>query len=157
MAKLRAPFTIVAIGIAAVLCGGDASAPALSPEQFIAARKASFDMSAITMAEMKNAVTNGLDIRKQDYPAKVLGRWARVLPTLFPKGTGPGETSVETHAQPSVWNDRAGFEKAAAAYASAADKLAAFASASDTAGFSTQLAVVSKTCDSCHDTYKVKY
>ena len=79
------------------------------------------------------------------------------LPSLFPAGTGPGATAMQTHALPAIWTDRAGFEKAAANYASAADKLSEFARADDAAGFAQQLGVVSKACDACHSDYKLKY
>jgi cytochrome c556 len=129
----------------------------LSPEQIIAARQASFDMSVMAMAEMKMAVKDGLDVKKQFYPAKTVARWARVLPTMFPAGTGQGATSVETHALADVWTDRAGFEKAARDYEAAANKLGELAQSGDSAAFAAQLAEVSKACDSCHDRFKLKY
>jgi cytochrome c556 len=137
--------------------GAAPAPPTLTPEQIIAARQASLDMSAMTMAEMKTAVTDGLDVKKQFYPAKTLARWANALPTMFPAGTGQGTTSAETHALATIWTDRAGFEKAAAAYVAAADKLGEFAKDGDSAGFASQLTVVSKACDSCHGDFKQKY
>jgi cytochrome c556 len=159
MVLSRAAF-IVSVGGIFTIAGLAAAAPAiqqgLTPEQTIAARQASLDMSVMTMAEMKSAVASGSDVKKQFYPAKTLARWARVLPTMFPQGTEQGATPTETHALPNVWTDRAGFEKAAANYAAAADKLEEFAKDGDATGFSSQLAVVSKACDACHDNYKVK-
>ena len=152
---------LLSIGLGALVASNAGSAPpqqsTLTAEQVIAARQASLDMSVMTMSEMQLAVKDGLDVKKQFYPAKTLGRWARVLPTMFPPGTGQGATALETHALPTVWTDRAGFEKAAAAYASAADKLEELARSGDSAAFAAQLGVVSKACDSCHDSYKVKY
>jgi cytochrome c556 len=144
-------FTIGGMSVA-----GSVPPAVLTPEQIIAARQATLDMSVMTMAEMKGAVASGTDIKKQFYPAKTLARWARVLPTLFPQGTEQGATPAETHALPNVWTDRAGFEKAAANYAAAADKLEDLAKNGDSEGFSNQLAVVAKACDACHDNYKVK-
>jgi cytochrome c556 len=133
-----------------------ASAQSLSPEQIIAARQASYDMSVATINEMKLAVAAGQDVKKQFYPARALERWSKVLPTMFPAGTEPGATSAETHALPVVWTDRAGFEKAAADYQAATSKLSNLAQAGDSAGFSTQLSDLSKACDACHDKYKAK-
>src|SRR5215469_3432247 len=138
MALSRARFILLAGGVLAVSgLATAASAPpqAVTPEQIIAARQASFDMSVMTMAEMKTAAASGSDVKKQFYPAKTISRWAHVLPTLFPQGTEEGATPAETHALPSVWNDRAGFEKAAANYAAAADKLEEFAKDGDSTGF----------------------
>jgi cytochrome c556 len=150
---------LVAAAIALFIESDAAPAPSrvLTPEQIIAARQASLDLSVMDMAEMKTAVTDGLDVKKQFYPARTLARWARALPSMFPEGTGQGATSVETHALANVWTDRAGFEKAAATYAAAADKLGQLAQAGDSAGFATQLAAVAKTCDGCHDNFKQKY
>ncbi len=159
MALSRAAFAALVGGaftIAGMSGAGSAPVQSLTPEQVIAARQASLDMSVMTMAEMKSAVAAGTDVKKQFYPAKTLARWARVLPTLFPEGTGQGTTPLETHALPAVWSDRAGFEKAAASYAAAADKLQDFAKNDDSAGFASQLAAVAKTCDACHDNYKAK-
>jgi cytochrome c556 len=151
---------VVLVGGAFTMAGtsgaGSAPAQSVTPEQVIAARQASLDMSVMTMAEMKSAVAAGTDVKKQFYPAKTLARWARVLPTLFPEGTELGATPLETHALPVVWSDRTGFEKAAANYAAAADKLQDFAKNDDSAAFASQLAVVAKTCDACHDNFKAK-
>lgn len=145
---------IVVAGLASAEPAPGGSPPSLTPEQIIMARKAALDMSVMTMAEMKSAVKNGASVKKQFYPASVLGRWARVLPTLFPRGTGEGATAIATNAKGEVWTDQAGFAKAAADYAQAADALAARASADDAPGFSEQLGVVAKACDACHDKYK---
>jgi cytochrome c556 len=153
---------LVSVAACALIAAGvavaqTASAPITLPaDQFVQARQASLDMSAATMAEMRLAVKDGLPVKKQAYPATALGRWARVLPTLFPTGTGPGAVSVPTHARPEIWTDRANFEKAAANYAAAADKLRDLAQADDAAGFAAQVEMLDKTCDACHDKYKSK-
>ena len=155
--SLRVGILSAGLATAAASGGSAAQQPTLTPEQVIAARQASLDLSTITMAEMKQAMNNGLDVKKQFYPAKTLARWAKALPAMFPPGTGQGATALETQTLPTVWTDRAGFEKAAEAYASAADKLSELARAGDSAGFAAQLTAVSKTCDACHDNYKVRY
>lgn len=158
MFRSRYSFAVVAAFALAGLAGEGTAAPAQAPtpEQIIAARQAGYDMSVGVINEMKLAVAAGQDVKKQFYVARGLERWTKVLPTLFPAGTEPGATSVETHALPVVWTDRAGFEKAAADYQSAADKLATLAQAGDTAGFTAQLNDLSKACDACHDKYKAK-
>src|SRR5215471_10433472 len=97
------------LAIAAILVAAPAEpAPAPTPEQIIAARQASFDLSVMAMAEMKLAVKDGLGVKKQFYAASTIARWAKVLPTMFPAGTGQGSTSVESSALSDVWTDRAG-------------------------------------------------
>ena len=73
---------------------------------------------------------------------------------MFPAGTGKGETSVNSQALPTIWRDRAGFDRAAANYADATTRLVALAAANDTAGFTRQLEEVNTACGSCHARYK---
>src|SRR5690348_6385478 len=102
-----------------------AAAPAqLSPEQFIAARQASLDMSSISLQHLRDAAKDTTDATSLAYFARGLARWAKVLPTLFPAGTGEGATKAFTQARAEVWSDRATFEAAAARYAAATDKAA---------------------------------
>jgi cytochrome c556 len=154
----RLTLSLSALAAVALLSmGAGPAAPAgLTPAQIIAARQASYDMSVATINEMKLAVAAGQDVKKQFYPAKALVRWSTVLPTMFPVGTEPGSTSVETHALPVVWTDRAGFEKAAEGYQAATTKLSEAAQSGDGAAFTTQLNDLGKACDACHDKYKAK-
>jgi cytochrome c556 len=123
----------------------------------IAARQASLAMSAVTFSAMKHATDGGAEAKTQGFAANALARWAKVLPTMFPAGTGQDNAmSAKTRALPSVWSDKAGFDKAAADYADATAKLLDLAKANDTAGFKTQLTVVDATCDACHATYREK-
>jgi cytochrome c556 len=131
-----------------------AAPPELRPEQYVAARQASLDMSTFVRGSMQSAMQSGLEARSQGYAAQSLARWAKVLPTLFPAGTGEGQTAAKTQARPAVWADRAGFEAAAARYAEATEQLLARAQANDTEGFKAQLAAVGKACDACHAVYK---
>ena len=73
---------------------------------------------------------------------------------MFPPRTGKGETSSNTQAHPTIRRDRAGFDRAVANYAAAAERLAALAAANDTAGFTRQLKEVNQACNSCHARYK---
>jgi cytochrome c556 len=120
----------------------------------IAARQASLDMSSITLRSMGDAIKAGREAKSQGYPAAVLAKWAKTLPRMFPAGTGKGETSAQTQARPAIWRDRPGFDRAAANYADATARLAALATANDTAAFTKQLDEVSQACAFCHATYK---
>jgi cytochrome c556 len=120
----------------------------------IAARQASLDMSSITFRSMVDAMKAGREPKSQGYPANVLAKWAKILPRMFPSGTGKGETSANTQALPSIWRDRAGFDRAAANYADATARLAALAIANDIAGFKEQLDEVNQACSFCHSSYK---
>ena len=138
------------------------AAAGLSPQEkagvsgvdVIAARQESMDMSSITLNSMGEAMKAGRDAKTQAYPAAALAKWAKVLPTMFLPGTGNGETSEDSQALSAIWQDRAGFDRAAADYADATAKLAALAAANDTAGFTKQLEEVNHTCSNCHSRYK---
>ena len=144
-----------------VLCGaliGQAAfgqdVPGVSGVDAIAARQASLDMSSITFRSLGEAMKLGREAKSQAYPAAALAKWAKVLPRMFPAGTGPGETQAETQARPEIWRDRAGFERAAENYADQTARLAALAAANDTPGFTKQLDLVNQACAICHGRYK---
>ena len=130
------------------------SASGVSAVDVIAARQASLDMSSITFRSMGEAMKAGEDPKSLGYPAAALAKWAKALPGMFPVGTGRGETSAFSQARPEIWQDRAGFDQAAANYAAATRRLAALAQASDKAGFTKQLEEVNQACASCHRRYK---
>lgn len=154
------PFTSKTLSILPALAvlslGGLAVArdASLTPEQFVAARQASYDMSAWNIGGIREAMKSGREAKTQFYGSFGISRWAHVLPTLFPAGTGEGETKVKSQALPEIWRDRPAFEAAAANYAAAADKLVDLAKANDTEGFKAQLLVVSQACDACHARFK---
>jgi cytochrome c556 len=120
----------------------------------IAARQAGMDMSSITLRSMGDAVKAGREAKSQGYPAAALAKWAKAVPGMFPPGSGEGETSAASQALTAIWRDRAGFDRAAANYAVATDKLAALATANDTEGFTKQLDEVNQACNACHGRYK---
>ena len=140
------------IGVTAV--GLPQEGSGVSGPDAIAARQASLDMSSITFRSMRDALKAGGEAKSQGYPAAALAKWAKALPRMFPPGTGKGETSVRTQALLVIWQDRAGFDRAAANYADATTRLAALAAANDTPGFSRQLEEVDQACGSCHARYK---
>jgi cytochrome c556 len=142
---------LIALGPAGLPQGG---LPGVAPVDAIGARQASLDMSSITFRSMGDAMKAGREAKSQSYPATALGKWAKALPRMFPAGTGKGETSANTQALPAIWRDRAGFDQAAANYAAATARLAALATANDTAGFTRQLDEVNQACSFCHSRFK---
>jgi cytochrome c556 len=136
------------------LSGSQEDLHSVSPVDAIAARQASLDMSSITFRSMGDAMKAGREAKSQAYPAAALAKWANALPRMFPAGSGRGETSAVSQALPAIWQDRAGFDRAAAHYADTTARLAALAAANDTAGFTKQLDEVSQACGLCHVSYK---
>jgi cytochrome c556 len=120
----------------------------------IAARQAGLDMSSITFRSMGEAMKAGREAKTQGYAAAVLAKWAKVLPRMFPAGTGVGETAITTQARPAIWQDRAGFDQAAGIYVEATDALAKLAAENNTAAFTSQLERVNQACNGCHARFK---
>ena len=140
------------IGFAAL--GAPQEGTGVSGPDAIATRQACMDMSVITLRSMGDAMKAGAEAKSQGFPAAVLAKWAKVLPQMFPPGTGKGETAANTQALPAIWQDRAGFDRAAANYAAATARLVSLATANDSAGFTKQLEEVNQACMACHTRYK---
>lgn len=140
---------LAAIPITAALAQAPAPA-AMTAEQIVQARETGFILSRGSFVTMKAAAEAGIDVKQLVGPSRSLARWARTIPSLFPAGTN----LPSSHAAPTVWSDRAGFEARAAAYADAARTLAETAQTGDRAAFLTQWSAVAATCGGCHDTYK---
>jgi len=119
-------------------------------DQLIAARQAGFKLQGAAFGGMKAVIDAKGDVKTQAFAASAVAGWARALPGLFPAGSDGGTTK----ALPTVWSDRAGFEKAAATLATEAGKLADLAKAGDQPGFAAQWVVVRSTCSACHDSYR---
>ena len=77
---------------------------------------------------------------------------ARIVPSLFPPGSGP--ETVKTEALASLWKDAAGFRAAAARLQAESASLVRAAKGKDTAALRAQAEAVSKACSACHDVYR---
>ena len=139
---------VVAAGVLPALAADMAGG--LSAEQIIAARQAGYSMSAVTFGGMMKATKDGATAKDQGFQAHALAKWAHVVPTMFPANTASGPTK----ARPEIWSNAGGFQKAAADYAAAVDKLASLSEANDTPGFTAQLGAVKNACDACHKDFR---
>jgi len=147
------------LGLAgAVVAGGLAiaqTAPAVSipADTIVAARKAGFDLQAGVVGGMKTAIDGGTDVKGLTDGAKGLAAWGPVIPGMFPDGT---QKANGTKAKAEIWTDRAGFEKAAANFTTASEKLAILAEANDKDGFKAQYTITTQACGACHRGYREK-
>jgi cytochrome c556 len=140
-----------ALCAAIVLAGlGAARADGLDP---IALRQAGFSLQNGDFAYIKSVVTAKGDVKPLEVPAKAIGKWAAVIPTLFPKGT---ETGGDTKALPEIWSDPAGFQKIALALVQASTKLAADAKAGETDLVAADTKALGEQCGACHKAYRKK-
>jgi cytochrome c556 len=104
-------------------------------------------------AFIRSVVAAKADVKQLEAPAKGIGKWAVVIPTLFPKGT---ETGGNTKALPEIWSDPTGFQKAAANLTDAAGKLAVAAKAGDADEVATLAKTMGDQCAACHKAYRAK-
>ncbi len=125
----------------------------LPADTIIAVRQALLDLQAGNVAGMKAAIESGGDVTPFKDAARALSAAGHVIPTLFPDGT---ETGHGTHALPTIWSDRAGFNKAAENFWTQADRLAVLAEANDKPGFAAQFKETGQACGACHKVYRQK-
>ena len=119
-------------------------------DRLIAARQAGMKLAGADFGGMKAVIDAKGNVKTQAFAAGAIAGWGRALAGLYPAGSDGGATK----ALPTVWSDRAGFEKAAAALDTEATKLATLAKAGDQTGFAAQWLVVRNTCSACHDAYR---
>jgi cytochrome c556 len=104
------------------------------------------------MGNIKAAVVDREgDVKTQTYASRGLVRWARALPTLFSEST---RAITPSRAKPEIWTNKVDFEAKAAAYASAAQRMADMAATGDRPAFIAAWQATGATCKSCHDLYQ---
>jgi cytochrome c556 len=123
------------------------------PDDVIASRQAGFDLVQGVLSAMKDSVVSSESVKPLSDGAKGLVSWGQVIPLQFPAGT---ETGHKTKAKPDIWSDNAGFQKAAANFVAAAQKLQTLADADDKAGFAEQFKATGAACGACHRTFRAR-
>ena len=123
-----------------------------SPQEIVATRQSAFHLTGAAMGNIKGTIDRGGDPSGQAYAARGIARWARAIPGMFPESTA-GVTP--TRARPEIFANRADFNAKAAAFAAAADQLAAAAQSNDKQAFTSAWQATSATCASCHQSYQV--
>ena len=86
--------------------------------------------------------------------ATTLNNTAKVIPSVFPAGTGPDKG--KTDALPVIWQNKADFDAKAKALEEASSRLLQLAQAGDEAGAKAQFPNVGRACGGCHETYRLK-
>jgi cytochrome c556 len=152
--KLTAAVALVGL---AVVAGAASAQQSTGPvNDVVAARKAAFSMSAVTVNAIKSGIDANAPLQSQGFAVSALKKWSHALPGMFPSGTSVADLPGATAAKPEIWTDRAGFEAKAADYAAAVDHLSELAQANDVASFNAQFAVVRSACGSCHSVYRIE-
>ncbi len=112
------------------------------------------------MKQLQAVMKAGLPISQGKEPfdaAKVKGlvdplvAGAEKFPTLFPKGTEPGNGTTKTQATAAVWSDAAGFKVQTTKFVADVKALGA---AKDQAGFAAAFKTLQSGCAGCHKVYR---
>ncbi len=144
----------VALGLVAGLTlAGIGAGFAASPEEIVAERRAGYKKMGENFKTMKDAVDAGADVRPLAANAQVVVDWAKQIPTMFPPGT---ENVGGTHALPTVWSNKADFDKRSGDLLAAATLLQQRAAAGDKDGFVAQFKATGAVCGGCHHDYRAK-
>jgi cytochrome c556 len=118
----------------------------------IETRKAAMDLVGVTFANIKSVVTTNGDVKTLEASAKAIKRYALTHPTLFPAGSGTGDTKAAS----AIWTDSAGFQKSSMNMANAADTLATAAKAGDATAAAAAFKEMGEACSACHKDYRLK-
>jgi cytochrome c556 len=133
-----------AIGLTQV----QAQAPAPTPTpvaDVVAVRQAGMGVLYGTWRGLRTAVETKADPKNYILALKGVVAFGRQIPALFPPGSGTGRIGF-----PSIYEDRAGFEKSAAEMVAAAEAALKAAQANDAEAFATSVKAVSDACGNCH-------
>jgi cytochrome c556 len=145
------PWRLEALG--ALVCASAVTLPA-RPGAVVEYRTAVMKSLGGHMKALTLITTGGIGYTEQAaLHASSIDDIARILPSLFPPGTGP--EAVKTDALAAVWKDASGFKAAAERLQAEGASLVRSARGKDAAALRAQAEVVAKTCSACHDAYRV--
>lgn len=125
----------------------------MKSDDIIATRQGGMALTGGIAEAMKAAVAAGTETKPLIEGAEAFVKWAGIYPALYPEGTQKGH---DTKAKAEIWTDRAGFEKANAAFLAASEKLVIAAKSGDKVAFADAWKAESQSCGGCHRNYKEK-
>ena len=139
-----------ALALVGLLISGLAMADAKSD---IAYRQGAFKVVGGHMSSMV-AILRG-QVRQENFTmhAQGMADIAKVIPTVFPEGSGEGKTE----ALAKIWTDQAGFKTAVNAFTTAANGVAEAAASGDMGATGAAFRKLSGSCKGCHDEYRAEH
>lgn len=136
-------FAIAALSLAAIGLA-QAQAPAPVPG-VVASRQTSMGLMYGSWNGMRVAVEAKADPKRFAIQTYAMAEFGKQIPALFPQSAGPGDKGL-----PAIWEDWAGFQRAAAALTAAAEAANTAAVAGDVAAFAVAVKSVTEACQGCH-------
>ena len=123
----------------------------------ITERQALMKLIGASFGSIKAAIDSkdAAQIKAAEGRARAIANAGNAIPTMFPKGSD--DKVGKTAALPKIWEDSAGFKKAADTLGATATKLADALKSGDAAASLAAFGEVGKDgCGGCHGAYRVK-
>jgi cytochrome c556 len=123
----------------------------------ITERQALMKLIGASFGSIKAAIDSkdAAQIKAAEGRARAIANAANAIPTMFPKGSD--SKAGKTAALPKIWEDAAGFKKAADTMGALTTKLADALKSGDAAASLAAFGAVGKDgCGGCHGSYRVK-
>ncbi len=111
----------------------------------VATRQAGFGLLYGTYQTLRAAVAAKADPTAYVLAAQGIVAFGKQIPSLHPPGSGVGRIGF-----PSIYSERAEFEKAAAALVAAGEAVVRSAQANDADAFAKAVKAVTESCAGCH-------
>lgn len=126
-------------------CAQTQAAGAMQPLDVIAVRQSGMDMLYGSWRALTAGVTAKTEPKNFTLAVRGIITFGKLVPHLFPQSAGLGETGLA-----EIFEDRAGFEKAAANMVATAEALLKVTQANDAAGMPAAVKALSEACGACH-------
>ncbi|WP_158537231.1 c-type cytochrome [Humitalea rosea] len=136
------------LGLALLLGAGGGAAWAQA--DVIAARKASMKRMSEQLEVMKPVMEARGDVSALATRVADIAEILASVPSRFPTGSDSGDTK----ARPTIWSDRAGFEKAAETTLAAAQTLRTAVQSGDASASAAAFQALGGSCVGCHRGYR---
>ena len=112
-------------------------------------RKKGFKAHVDNIKAVKAALDSG-NAAAAVAPAGDMAAFAKQIVSLFPQGSGAGDT----RAKEEIWSDWAKFQAVAAAHVDETEKLVQAAQSGDTGALGAQLKATGESCGACHKPFR---
>lgn len=118
---------------------------AVQPLDVIVVRQSGMDMLYGSWRALTAGVSAKTEPKNFTLAVRGIVTFSKMIPVLFPQSAGLGETGLA-----DIFEDRAGFEKAAANMVATAEALLKVTQANDAAGMPAAVKALSEACGACH-------
>ncbi|MDZ7684034.1 MAG: cytochrome c [Gammaproteobacteria bacterium] len=102
------------------------------------------------MTAIVSIVRNGYRTGDLQYHADAIVRLSRIVPELFPEGSGGGKTE----ALPVIWEEPEDFDQRMQDFSEAADNMATAATSGNMGEIGGALKSLGQACKGCHDNFR---